>query len=325
MKVLLTGANGFVGSHLLDALRARDIATAVWLRPGANLDFISDHLPGLEIRTGTLDDLPALAAAMADATHVVHCAGCTKAVGSDAFFAVNQAGTRQVVAAANRQSGRIQRLLHISSLAAAGPAVAGRPGRESDPPQPVSDYGRSKLAGEDEVRRGSRCEHVILRPPAVYGPRDAEFLRLFRAVKCHLSPRLGRQPLSFVFVRDLAEVAVSLLAHPAAAGKTFNVASPEIASPDLLARAVAARMKTWTVPLPVPLAAQWALCWAQEGLSRLTGKPNVLNRQKYDELRAPGWVCDPGLLQRETGLRCETTLDPGLARTLGWYREERWL
>ena len=84
-------------------------------------------------------------------------------------------------------------------------------------------------------------------------------------------------------------------------------------------------MKTWTVPLPVPTAALWPLCCAQEALSRLTGRPNVLSRQKYAELRAPGWVCDPALLRRETGLACDTGLDAGLALTLAWYRENGWL
>ena len=325
MKVLLTGANGFVGSHLLDTLIGRGIPTAVLLRPSGSRRFIASHLPGLDVRAGALDDPASVAAAMADATHVIHCAGCTKAIGRGEFFAVNQMGTRHVVEAANRQQGRIRRLLHISSLAAAGPAAPARPGRETDPPHPVSDYGRSKLAGEQEVREGGRFEHVILRPPAVYGPRDSEFLRLFKASRFHVSPRLGRQPLSFVFVRDLAEAAVSCLTHPNVGGKTYNVASPEIATPDALARMVAARMGTWTLPLPVPKAALWSLCWAHEAVSRLTGKPNVLSRQKYDELRAPGWVCDPSRLRQEAGLTCDTTLDPGIARTLSWYREQGWL
>ena len=96
---------------------------------------------------------------------------------------------------------------------------------------------------------------VILRPPAVYGPRDAEFLRLFKAIKAHISPRMGAQPLSFVFVRDLAEASAACLVHPAAAGKTFNVASPEIVTADGLAGEIASQMKTWTLPLPVPAAA----------------------------------------------------------------------
>lgn len=327
MKVLLTGANGFVGSHILDSLCGRGITTAVLLRPASNRRFIEHHLPHVEVRTGSIGDLPSLGAALEDVTHVIHCAGCTKALRADGFHEVNHRGARNVVEAVNRRPGQIQRLVHISSLAAGRPALPDRPAREDDPPGPVSEYGRSKLAGELEVRNGCKSEHVILRPPAVYGPRDGEFLRLFKAVKAHLRPRLGggRQALSFVFVKDLAEAAVTCLSHPAAAGKTYYVASPEVLTAIAMADEIAVQMKTWTVPLPLPTAALWPVCLAQEIISRLTGKPNVLSLQKFAELRAAGWVCDAGRLRRELDFVCPTTLRSGIAETLVWYRQQAWL
>jgi nucleoside-diphosphate-sugar epimerase len=282
-------------------------------------------LSGIELRTGSIDDPDSLQRAMADITHVVHCAGATRASRIAGFYEVNQAGTRNVVNAVNQQ-GRIQRLVHISSLAAAGPAQPENPAREQDPPRPVSEYGKSKLAGELEVRDHCRAEHVILRPSAVYGPRDAEFLRLFQAAKCHLLAKLGGgQALSLVFVRDLAEAVVTCLDHPAAAGKTYFVAGREVVTARRMAEEVAAQMNIWTLPLPVPLALVWLMCLAQEIRTRLTGKPNVLSIQKFAELRAPGWVCDPTLLERDTGCVCPTTLKTGVAETLSWYREQHWL
>jgi nucleoside-diphosphate-sugar epimerase len=282
-------------------------------------------LSGIELRTGSIDDPGSLQRAMADITHVIHCAGATRASRIAGFYVVNQAGTRNVVNAVNEQ-GRIQRLVHISSLAAAGPAQPDKPAREQDPPRPVSEYGKSKLAGELEVRDHCRAEHVILRPSAVYGPRDAEFLRLFQAAKCHLLARLGGgQALSLVFVRDLAEAVVTCLDHPVASGKTYFVASREVVTARRMAEEVAAQMNLWTLPLPVPLALVWLMCLAQEVRSRLTGKPNVLSIQKFAELRAPGWVCDPTLLERDTGCVCPTTLKTGVAETLSWYREQHWL
>ena len=325
MKVLLTGANGFVGSHILDSLRARGIATAALLRPTSNPRFIQSHLADLEVRTGSIDDPRSLAAAMQDVTHVLHCAGCTKALRRSEFDRINRLGTRHVVETFNGQGGRMQRLVYISSLAAGGPARPGAPARETDPPHPVSAYGRSKLAGEQEVQGACRAEHVILRPTAVYGPRDVEFLRLFKAVKRHILPRPDRQPLSFVFVKDLAEAAVTCLTHPAAAGKTFYVASPEVLTARALAGEIASQMETWTVPLPLPTAALWPLCCLQDALSWLTRRPSVLGRQKYGELRAPGWVCDPGRLRQELGLACATTLRHGIAETLAWYRLNGWV
>ena len=263
---------------------------------------------------------------MTGITHVIHCAGATRASRVSGFYDVNQGGTRNVVAAVNGQEGRVQRFVHISSLAAAGPAVRETPAREDDPPHPVSEYGRSKLAGELEVRNHCRAEYVILRPSAVYGPRDGEFLRLFKAVRNHLLPKpSGAQALSLVFVKDLAETVVTCILHPAAAGKTYFVASREVVTARSMGEDIAAQMKVWTVPLPLPTALLWPICLAQEVMSRLTGKPSVVSLQKFAELRAPGWVCDPSRLERETGYACATTLKPGVAAALAWYRQQHWL
>jgi nucleoside-diphosphate-sugar epimerase len=326
LKVLLTGASGFVGSHILDSLRKRGIPTALLLRPGSTRRFIEPHLSEVELRTGSIDDSESLQRAMAGITHVIHCAGATRASRIAEFYEVNQAGTRNVVNAVNGQQGRVQLLVHISSLAAAGPAQPEHPAREQDPSQPVSEYGKSKLAGEVEVKAHCRAEYVILRPSAVYGPRDAEFLRLFKAARWHLLARLGGgQTLSLVFVRDLAEAVVTCLDRSAAAGKTYFVAAREVVTAQRMAEEVAAQMKVWTVPLPVPLALLWLICLTQETISRVTGKSNVLSLQKFAELRAPGWVCDPTLLERETGFACPTKLKAGVAETLSWYRQQHWL
>jgi len=326
MKVLLTGASGFVGSHILDRLRARGIDTVVLLRPGSNRRFIEAHLPQLEVRSGSISDPQSLDAALRDVTHVIHCAGCVKALRLPEFFGVNQIGTRHVVAAVNRRPGQVQRLVHISSLAAGGPGTPGQPAREDAPPRPVSEYGRSKLAGEEEVRR-CKTDYVILRPPAVYGPRDEAFLPLFKAVRSHFLPHPGNSSfaISLVLVKDLAEATVACLAPPAAAGKIFYVASPDITNPHALADEIALQMKTWTMRIPLPRAALWPVCQLQEMISRLTGRPAVLSRQKYAELSAPGWVCDPGRLRQALGIECATGLGAGIAETLTWYRQHGWL
>jgi nucleoside-diphosphate-sugar epimerase len=324
LKILLTGANGFVGSHVLDKLRARALPTAILLRPTGNRRFIANQLSWAEVRTGSISDPASLRQAMAGITHIIHCAGCTRAARISEFYEVNHAGTRNVIEAANAQT-EIRRLVHVSSMAASGPATPANPALERDAPHPVSEYGKSKLAGEMEVLRHCRPEFVILRPPGVYGPRDVEFLRLFKAVKAHLLPRPGSQALSLVLVQDLAQAIVTCLDHPAAARKTYFAACQEIVTARSMAGEVAAQMGVWTVPLPLPAPMLWALCLGQEVMSRLTGRARMLSLQKFAELRAPGWVCNAGLLERETGCLCATTLKPGIRRTLEWYGQQGWI
>lgn len=326
MKVLLTGASGFVGSHILDVLVERAIPTAILLRPTSNRQFVQRHLGCVEVQPGSINDLKSLEKALADATHVIHCAGCTKARRNSDFYEVNETGTRNMVAALNLRNGAIQQFLHISSLAVAGPATAERPATELDAPNPISEYGRSKLAAELEVRNHCRTVYTILRPPAVYGPRDSGFFAMFNAVHRHLLPRPNRrQILSLVYAKDLAQAVVNCLGHPGAAGKAYFVASRERVSASGMAQQIAGTMGGWTLPCPLPAAALWPVCLAQEIFGRLTGRAMLLNMQKYSELRAPGWVCEPSLFEKEIGFRCETPLKQGISEALEWYRKEGWL
>ena len=325
MKVLVTGASGFVGSHIVDSLRTRNIDTAVLLRPTSDKQFLSAQLPALEIRKGSITDPASLPAALAGITHVIHCAGCTRARNNTEFDAINHAGTRNLVEAVNANAGLV-RFLHISSLAVSGPGTPERPAREDDPPRPISDYGRSKAAAEQFVTQNCRAPFTVVRPPAVYGPRDYGFLSMFKAIQNHVLPRPKRsQSLSLVYAKDLAEVIVSCLEHPAAVGRTYFAAGRQSTTARAMASEIASQMNRWTAPLPMPGLLLWPICLAQECFARLTGRPTLLNLQKYAELRAPGWVCDSSRLLNETGLACNTLVKQGIAETLKWYRQESWL
>ena len=201
-----------------------------------------------------------------------------------------------------------------------------QPAAEADAPSPVSNYGHSKLAGEEAVRNGAKGEWVIIRPPAVYGPRDTEFLRLFRAVKARLLPEVGHGlPLSLVYAGDLAATTIAALTSPGLAGRVLYAAHPEIVTAGQFGACIARRLgvRAWRIPLPVPLL--WSSCLAQEVFARLTGRPSVLNLQKFAELRAPGWVCEPSPVWRDIGVECTTGLEEGVEETLAWYLREGWL
>jgi nucleoside-diphosphate-sugar epimerase len=326
LKVLLTGANGFVGSHILDNLSAQNIPTRILLRSTSDPAFIASHLSRVEVCQGSVCDRSSVLRAVDGVTHVIHCAGLTKAVRTSEFYEVNQTGTRNVIDAVNESANKVSRLVHLSSLAAAGPAGADNPAKEQDAPRPVSTYGKSKLAAELDVRNHCRQEFVILRPPGVYGPRDAGFLPMFTAVKRHLLPRpKASQALSLVFVRDLALAVCECLHHAAAAGKTYFVAAREVVTGCGMAEEIAAQMRRWTLPCALPATGLWTVCLAQELISRITGRARMLSLQKFPELCASGWVCDPGLMERDLGFVCKTPLKEGISATLDWYNKSNWL
>ena len=326
MKVLVTGATGFVGSHILDHLAALDLPSAALLRPTSDTRFIQPHLTRIETRPGSILDPGSVQKSLQGVTHVIHCAGCTKASRYAEYYEINQGGTRNVIAAVNQHTPSIQRLVHISSLAVTGPAPPQKPAREDSPLRPISEYGKSKLAAELELREHCCVPFTILRPPAVYGPRDTAFLPMFRAVKRHLLPRPGRrQDLSLVFAKDLAAAIVACLQPPLAARKTYFVASREIVTPRRMADEIKNQLRTWTLPCPLPAPLLWLICLVQEIFSRATGRATLLNLQKFAELRAPGWVCDPSLLEQDLGIKCATPLAGGIGQTLAWYQQERWL
>jgi len=325
LKVLLTGASGFVGSHVLESLQQNDFLTAVLLRDPSQTAPIKNRFPAVEVLHGSVEQPSSLTTVLEGITHVIHCAGRTKAVRVSEYYQTNHLGTRNLLEVVN-QSGRVQRFVHISSLAVTGPATAEQPAREEQPADPVSDYGKSKLAAEIEVRERCRADFTIIRPPAVYGPRDTGFLSMFKAIRRHILPSPATaQCLSIVYARDLAEGIVKCLTAPVASGKIYFVASPETVTARRMAEEIARLMKTWTVPLPLPAALLYVVCLWQQLLSQVTNQASLLNLQKYAELSAPGWVCSPARLLAETGYACSTTLSEGLRQTLDWYQREHWV
>jgi len=327
MKVLLTGATGFVGSHILDSLCESRLPVRLLLRRASDTRFIAAHLPHVEVRYGSLDDPAVLSAAMEGVEAVVHCAGKVRAIRVAEFYEANQAGARQMALAANTHKGALRQFIHLSSLAAVGPAGLEAPAREEGPPHPVSEYGRSKLLGEEEVRRVCEAPFTILRPGAVYGPRDTDFLHSFRLVRRRLMPLLngGRMPFALIYVRDLAEAVRRCLGRDEALGKTYHVAHPEPCSNVLLLQEIAAQMDVRPLRFPVPVKAMYPLCLWEELWARFTGRPSIVSRQKLAELGARGWAASVEKIRDELGFVARTSLREGVAQTLAGYRRDGWL
>ena len=316
--LLVTGGTGFVGSHLLEELASRGIATRALVRRP-----LPERLHGTSVEAcaGDLRTGSGLSEALAGVSGVVHLAGCTKALRRSDYHDGNVLATRNLVEAAK---GRSLRFVHISSLAAAGP---GSGVREDDPPNPVSEYGRSKLQGEQTVR-ASIPGAVIIRPPVVYGPRDTDVFQIFKSVAQGFSAEIagGDRWFSSIYVKDLVLGLLAALELPAAAGRTYYLAHRKSATWSDLTGIVARAMGR---PAPrvirVPMGVAHAVGACAELWSRCTGRPGIISRDKILEARFPAWTCDPSRAFRELGFEAATSLEEGVAGALAWYREAGWL
>ncbi len=322
MRILLTGGTGFIGSRLAAALAAAGHEVHALVRDPGRLKLLA----GIPIRIlpGGLLDPPALPPGL---DRVFHVAGLTKSLKTEPYFSVNRDGTASLLEAVAR-SGGSARFVHLSSLAAAGATLRGRPRREDDPPEPVSPYGESKLAGEGEVlARAGRVDSIILRVGAVYGPGDPELARLFRMVRRGWLPVFGprRQPLTVCYVDDLVRALILAGEAPAASGEIFQVGHPRPASLEEMGRLAARRLGRRVRVFRIPMPAVRAAAAFEETRGRFTGRASLVNRPKLNELRQTGWEADVAKARRQLGFEARVGLDEGVARTVDWYLDQGWI
>jgi 2-alkyl-3-oxoalkanoate reductase len=322
MKALVTGATGFVGSHLVEALHRRgDEITALVRSPSkaAALEPL-----GVRLVTGDLDDPASLARAVQGQELVFHVAGLVAARSESEFLRCNRDGTASLLAAGT--AAGISRFVLVSSMAAGGPATPGRPLTGTEPARPVTAYGRSKLAAESAVTT-SALPWVILRPPTVYGPRDREVLKVFRMARLGVAPVFGdgSQQLSAVHGADLAQALVAAGTAAQTCGKVYYPCHPEVSTSAAFVQAVGAAMGRRLSLVPIPGSVGRVLLAVTEASARIAGQTTILTRDKANEFFQEAWTGDPAPLTRDSGWRAGYDLTTGLADTYRWYRSAGWL
>ncbi|MDA8099479.1 MAG: NAD-dependent epimerase/dehydratase family protein [Nitrospiraceae bacterium] len=324
--VLVTGGTGFVGSHLVELLLKGGYPVTCLVRHPRRLRWLA----GLPVRIvqGDCTDARSLDSAVQEAAIVIHAAGVTKAIRIRDYYEVNQQGTKNLLEACARSGKNLRRLVLVSSLAAAGPAKGLSGVTAGDDPRPLTDYGRSKLFAEQEaLRYRDRFPVVILRPSAVYGPRDTDVFEIFRWAARGFLPKIGREEswVSWCYVADLAEVLVRAAERPVASGSIYHVAGDRPYSQaefrDLLARS--GTVKTRTITVPSSLA--YLMACFTELAGRISSRPTILNRQKVREATQRYWTCDLAALQKDFGPFLPVPLEQGLSMTWSWYRAQGWL
>lgn len=325
-KVLVTGATGFVGSHLVDQLIERGNTVRCLVRHSSKLRYLKH--PTIELAYGGLDDSTDWEAALADVTTVYHVAGTTFARRAKDYFTVNHQGTEAILAEAVKRRDRIKKFVHISSLAAVGPGPDGKPVNEETSPAPITPYGRSKLLGEEAVHAVSDLLPVaIVRPPAVYGPRDYGIFEFFKAVKGGMFPMIGRNDkrVSLVHVRDLADGIILAGESEASVGRTYFISSEDDYSMRAVADLIAALMRKRLRSFAIPRTVAYCVAVAAEAAAAVMRKPPVINRDKVTDLSQTSWTCSIERARSELGYNPRVPLEEGLRETLEWYKSEGWL
>jgi nucleoside-diphosphate-sugar epimerase len=328
VRVLVTGASGFLGGHVAERLSARGDTVRALVRSTSNTKHL-ETLKGVELFEGSVEQVSRVVEAVDGVDAVVHCAGIVKARSGDEFFTVNVGGTSNLVDAARKVGkAKLKRFVHVSSLEAAGPSEDGEP-VPADQENPVTAYGRSKLAAEKVVLAAKDDIPVtILRPGAIYGPRDGEILQMFKSIQRGLLPLVGDGSAKgvWIYATDCAEACVRAAVADVPSGRVYFVDDGCGALPlrDMLADAERALGKKALVRRSLPVPLFMTVARGVEAFGRLSGKAVMLTREKAAML-LQHWVCSSEATRKELAWTPEVPWSVGVVKAVTWYRENGWL
>ncbi len=328
MRILLTGASGFLGSHIAEELDQQGADVRALVRPTSDTRFL-ERLGHVTLVPGALSDEDSLLAATEGVDGIIHAAGLVKARRPADFYRTNEQGTANLLAAAKRNAPNIRRFVLVSSLAVMGPSKDGRPVPAGADPNPVTHYGRSKLAAERAARAEAQALPVtIIRPPMIYGPRDREILPFFKSVQLGLLPLTGSPSscLSAIYAADCAAACIKALEANVPSGSAFFVEDGCLETLEGLIAHIenAIGRRAW-LRVPVPRFLMYGAALGSELYGRVRGIAVMLTRDKLNELLAPHWVCDSAEAQIALGWKPRISFEEGTRLTGAWYRREGWL
>ena len=323
---VITGSNGFVGSHLAEHLLSRGVDVTCLVRRTSDIRWLRPLQ--VQYLYADLQEADRLKSIMPDVDYVFHCGGVTKALRRDKFFSANALGTRHLLEAVRRNCRHLKRFVYVSSLAAAGPCSGPEPIDEGERAHPVTWYGESKLAGERVARQfADDLPVTLIRPPAVYGPRDTDMYEAFRSVKFRVMPTVGfrKRLVSVIYVTDLVRGMAEAALSAKTVGNTYYLSSDTRIDWMSFNREIADSMHVQALPVYVPVPVFATIAAMQGVLSRISGKPHIINLQKLNEYKALYWMCDRSAAERDFGYKPEYCVTRGVRLTLEWYQANGWL
>lgn len=348
MKILVTGASGFIGSFIVEEALRRGMQVWAGMRSSSSRRYLGkEGIKFAELDFSHPDILRKQLKDFKDAfggwDYIVHAAGATKCLRQEDFFHTNYDGTRHFVEALIALDMIPERFIFISSLSVYGaikeqPAnhVAERqnptgwiyePIREEDEPKPNTAYGQSKLKAEQYLKSLTGFPFVILRPTGVYGPREKDYFLMAQSIQRHTDFSVGYRPqeITFVYVADLVQAVFLALEKPVV-GKSYFISDGEVYNSRTFSDLIQKELgDPWVLRIQAPVWFLRGVCGVCEQFNRWLGKTGTLNNDKFHILSQRNWQCDLEPAKKDLGYNPQYTLEKGVKETIAWYKQEGWL
>ena len=326
MKVLVTGGTGFIGSNLIEKLVARNYEVYTIAKDSMNIEFLKSL--NVKVLEHDLNDLPDLESDLRDVDYIYHLAGVTRTINKNDYYLGNYHATRNFLKVCKQSCKKLKRFVYLSSLAAVGPSLDGKPVDEETPYHPVSHYGKSKMMGELEVIRSSnKLPITILRPSAVYGPRERDMFEYFKLVKRGIKPVIGfnQKKLNLIFCDDLVDSIIAAGEHPNSINEIYFVGSEQAYTTHQIGEAIALAQNKSPICIRIPHLMVYAIGLVEEIFSKTLKRPVFLNLQKVRESVQKKWDCSIQKIKNEVGFHPRVSLSEGMEKTFEWYVAQEWL
>ena len=323
---VVTGASGFVGSHLVDYLIEKGDEVHCIVRKSSNLRWLNGK--NVTIHNSGLFDKEGLKSILKNINYLYHVAGVVKAKTEDGYYQGNVETTRNLLDAVVEVAPNIKRVLIVSSLTAGGPSKIDAPINEDTPTNPITTYGRSKVAQEELVKTYmDKLPITIVRPPAIYGDRDTEIYLIFKTYKQGLMTLVGfnKKEVSIIYVKDLVRGIYLAATKEIAKGETYFISSKEFYNWPQIGKVIKSGMGKGAFTLRLPHVVIYGVAAVAQFFAMFSNKPATLNLEKARDFVQEAWTCDTKKAQKDLGFVEKYTLDEGMKATIDWYKKEKWL
>ena len=323
---VVTGANGFVGSHLVDLLLDNNYNVRCITRKSSDLKWLIGK--DVQIFDSGLMDKDGLRKAFQGADYIYHVAGVVKSKKPEGYFQGNVDTTRILLETALEFKDSIKKFLIVSSQTAAGPSYNGKVITEDDPCNPITTYGHSKLAEEELAKSFMNMLPItICRAPAVFGDRDTEIFIFFKTFNKGLMTTIGfdKKLISLIYVKDLVKGFMLAAESEKSVGQTYFISSEKYYTWEEVSNITSEVLEKKPIKVKVPHSVVYIIAAIAQFFAIFSSKPATLNIEKARDLTQNAWICDTGKAIRELNYHQSFSLEEGIKRTCAWYKSQNWL